>query len=241
MKPSLLILTCLAASCPPAIASAAESNGSLHWSNGAVLSTEYVWRGQSLTDGKPSIVGELKLNHDNGAYAGIWAGNLDLGPGTDTSAEFDYFIGWGKKFGKVSLNTGYLYRQRPSDMLPLDFQEVSVSASYDFGVARAGVGSYYSWDYFQGGNSTYNYANLRVPLGKPYGVPVSAVVAAGHYDFSNRAIGNYSNIDLRLVAQRKSWEYSIGYSDTDIDPARSGLLTRDQSDARWRLQVLVMF
>lgn len=241
MKRSLLALACLAVFGRPAIASAGESEGSLHWSNGAVLATEYVWRGQSLTDGKPSIVGELKLNHDNGAYAGIWAGNLDLGPGTDTSVELDYFVGWGKKFGKVSLNTGYLYRQRPSDTLPLDFQEVSVSASYDFGFARAGVGSYYSWDYFQGGNSIYNYANLRVPLAKPYGVPVSLVAATGHYDFSNRAIGNYSNIDLRLVAQRKKWEYSIGYSDTDVDPARSGLLTRDQSGARWRAQALVMF
>lgn len=241
MKRSLLTLACLATFGLPTIASADEPEGSLHWSNGAVLATEYVWRGQSLTDGKPSLVGELKLNHDNGAYAGIWAGNLDLGPGTDTNAEFDYFVGWGKKFGKVSVNTGYLYRQRPSDALSLDFQEVSVFASYDFGVARVGVGSYYSWDYFQGGNSTYNYANLRVPLGKPHGVAVSAIAATGHYDFSNRAIGNYSNLDLGLAAQHNSWQYSIGYSDTDIDPARSGLLTRDQSDARWRAQVLVMF
>lgn len=241
MKRPLLALACLAASGPPAIALASESGGSLHWANGAAFATEYVWRGQSLTDGKPAIIGELKLNHDSGAYTGIWAGNLDLGPGTDTSAEIDYFLGWAKRIGQLYVNAGYLYRQRPSDALSLDFQEVTIFASYDFGVARVGAGSYYAWDYFQGGNSTYSYANIGVPLGKPRGVQVSAVVAAGHHDFSNRAIGNYSNVDLRLVAQHKAWSYSIGYSDTDIDPERSGLLTRNQSDARWRAQALVMF
>ncbi|TWT21436.1 hypothetical protein FQY83_08835 [Luteimonas marina] len=241
MKRPLLAFACLAAFAPLAAALAGESGRSLHWANGAAFATEYVWRGQSLTDGKPAIVGELKLNHDSGVYAGIWAGNLDLGPETDTSVEIDYFLGWAKRIGQLYVNAGYLYRQRPSDALSLDFEEVSVFASYDFGVARVGAGSYYAWDYFQGGNSTYTYANIGVPLGKPRGVPVSAVVVAGHHDFSNRAIGDYSTVDLRLVARHKAWSYSIGYSDTDIDPGRSGLLTRDQSDARWRVQALVMF
>lgn len=241
MKRSLLAFTCLVSLGLVDIASAGESEDSLHWSNGAILATEYVWRGQSLTDGKPAIIGELKLYHDNGAYAGVWAGNLDLGPGTDTSAEIDYFLGWAKKFGPVYVNTGYLYRQRPSDTLSLDFQEVSVFASYDFGVARVGAGSSYSWDYFQGGNSAYHYANLRVPLGKPHGMPVSATVTAGRHNFSNHAIGNYSNVDFGLAARHQAWQYSISFSSTDIDPARSGLLTRYQSSARWRAQVMIMF
>lgn len=237
----LRLLAFLAASASPALIQAGESAKPFHWSNGAAIATEYVWRGQSLTDGKPAIVGELKISHENGLYAGIWAGSLDLGSGTDTRAEFDYFLGWNKRYGKAYVNTGYLYRQRPSDALELDFQEVSVFAAYDFGRVRAGAGSYYSWDYFQGGDSIYNYVNLRVPLGKPGGIPVTAVASAGRYDFSNRAIGDYNHGDLRVIAQRKSWEYSIGYSDTDIDPLRSGLLTRNESDARWRAQVLVMF
>ena len=236
-----LLLASLAVLGMPAIVSAEQPQESFNWANGAAFATEYVWRGQSLTDGKPALIGELKLNHHSGAYVGAWAGNLDLGPGTDASIEVDYFLGWAKRIGKFYVNAGYLYRQRPSDTLPLDFEEATVFVSYDFGGARLGAGSYYAWDYFQGGNSTYHYANLSVPLGKPGGVPVSAVVAAGRYDFSNRAIGNYDNVDLRLVAQHKAWSYSIGYSDTDIDPERSGLLTRGQSDARWRAQALVMF
>lgn len=241
MKKRMLILACLASLGLPTIASADESNGPLHWSPGAAIGTDYVWRGQSLTGGKPAIIGEVKVSHDNGVYAGIWAGNLDLGPRTDTSAEIDYFLGWAKRMGPVSLNTGYLYRQRPSDALSLDFQEVTASASYDFGVARLGAGGSYSWDYFQGGRSTYSYANLSVPIAKPHGVQLIAVATTGHYDFSNRAIGNYNHIDLRVIAKYNAWEYSVGYSDTTVDPARSGLLTRNESGSRWRAQVLVMF
>jgi uncharacterized protein (TIGR02001 family) len=244
MKPAL-VLACITCLCLPSIAAAeapaSEPARSVHWNNGAIVGTDYIWRGQSLTDGKPSLVGEVKLSHDNGFYAGIWAGNLDLGPQTDTSVEIDYFLGWAKRYGPVSLNVGYLYRQRPSDALALDFQEASVSASYDFGVARLGASGYYSWDYFQGGRSTYHSANLSVPIAQPHGVRLVAIATAGHYYFSNRAIGDYDNVDLRLVAKHGSLEYSVGYSDTTVDPARSGLLTRDESGSRWRAQVLVMF
>lgn len=241
MKRHPFILAGLAAFSFPALAASDQPARSWRWSNGAAVATEYVWRGQSLTDGKPALVGELKLTHESGVYAGVWAGRLDLGEGTDTSVELDYFLGWAKRFDKLSLNAGYLYRQRPSDVLDLDFEEVVASVSYDFGVARVGVGGYYAWDYFQGGNSLYRYANVRVPVGKPRGVQLLAIASAGHYDFGNRAIGDYGNLDLRLVALRNGWEYSVGYGDTDVDRARSGLLTRDQTGGRWRAQVLVMF
>jgi len=96
MKP-LFAIACLAAFGPPAIASAGEGERSVHWSNDAAIATEYVWRGQSVTHGNPALVGELKLSHDHGAYAGVWAGNPELGPGTDTKAEVDYFAGWAKR------------------------------------------------------------------------------------------------------------------------------------------------
>ena len=225
----------------PLTASADTPGGAFRWDSGAVLATDRIFRGQQQTDGKPAVSGEVKLSHDSGVYAGIWAGNLDLGPGTDTHAEFDYFVGWGQRYGKWSVNTGYLYRQRPSGTMSLDFQEATASVAYDLGVVRPGVGVYYSWDYFQGGTSTYSYANLRVPVGTVHGMQLIGIATAGHYDFSNGAIGDYNDMDLRLIAKRGAWEYSIGYSDTDVRAAHSGLLTRDNADARVRGQVLVMF
>ncbi|MFT3762253.1 MAG: TorF family putative porin [Pseudoxanthomonas sp.] len=241
MKRRMLALACLASLGQPAAASAGEPHRAVQWNGGAILATDYVWRGQSLTAGKPSITAEIKMSHDSGAFAGIWAGNIDLGSQADANAEIDWFFGWAKKIGKTRINTGYLYRQRPSDTQSLDFQEITASVSYDFGIMRLGAGGYYSWDYFQGGHSTYGYANLGVPIAKPHGVQVLVLATAGRYDFSNRAIGDYANIDLRVVAKHGSREYSIGYSDTDIDRKRSGLLTRNQSGPRWRAQVLFAF
>ncbi|MEP6906907.1 MAG: TorF family putative porin, partial [Pseudoxanthomonas sp.] len=72
----LRLLAILAASASPTLSQAGESAKPFHWSNGAAIATEYVWRGQSLTDGKPAIFGELKISHETGVYGGIWAGSL---------------------------------------------------------------------------------------------------------------------------------------------------------------------
>lgn len=244
MKALLLALSTLAGAsalgaAPPARADAPAA--AFRWDSGVVLGTGRVWRGQLQTDGNPSLVGEVKLSHTSGFYTGIWAGTLDLGPGTDTRFEADYFAGWGKRHGAWSFNAGYLYRQRPSSTLSLDFQEVTASVAYNFGPVRPGLGVYHSWDYFQGGRSTYTYANLRAPLAKTEAVQVIGVATAGHQSFSNRAIGNYNDVDLRLIAKRGAFEYSLGYSETNVNAAQSGLLTRDKSGARWRAQMLVMF
>ncbi|WP_077034822.1 TorF family putative porin [Pelomonas sp. KK5] len=242
MKSRSLAPFLLAGLAAPGIpASAAEPASTFHWDSGAVLGTSRMWRGQQQTDGKLALSGELKLSHDGGAYAGIWAGSLDLGPDTDTQAEIDYFVGWGRRFGKWSVNAGYLYRQRPSATMSLDFQEVTASVSYDLGAVRPGGGVYYSWDYFQGGRSTYVYLNLRAPFGTVHGFHLTGSAAVGHYDFSNHAIGNYEDADLRLIARRGAWQYSVGLSDTNVRASTSGLLTRDRSGARARAEVLVMF
>ena len=125
--------------------------------------------------------------------------------------------------------------------MSLDFQEVTAAAAYDFGALRTGVGVYYSWDYFQGGRSTYSYANLRVPFGTVQGFQLTGSAAVGHYDFSNGAIGDYEDMDVRLIARRGSWQYSVGYSDTNVRASTSGLLTRGKTGARARAEVLVMF
>lgn len=234
-------LACLAALSVPLAAQAEAPTGDFRFDSGAVLGTARMFRGQLQTGGKPALSGEVKLSHASGVYAGIWGGNLDLGPGTDTSAEIDYFVGWGHRQGAWSVNTGYLYRQRPSSTMSLDFQEVTASVAYSFGRVRPGAGFFYSWDYFQGGTSLYSFANLRMNVATVGDVKLIGVATAGHYAFSNRAVGNYNDMDLRLIAVNGRWEYSVGVSDTTVDPSRSGLLTRDKAGARARAQVLVMF
>ncbi len=223
------------------VAAADAPASAFHWDSGAVLATDRVFRGQRQTGGDLAVSGEVKLSHDSGAYTGIWAGNLDLGPGTDTSAEIDWFAGWGKRYDKWSVNAGYLYRQRPSGTMSLDFQEATASVAYDIDGVRPGIGMYWSWDYFQGGSSIYTYANLRARLGDVLGMRLIGIATAGHYDFSNGAIGDYNDMDLRVIAKRGDWEYSVGYSDTDVRSAHSGLLTRANAGPRLRAQVLVMF
>ena len=45
------------------------------------LTTDYVFRGISQTDEKPAIQGGLDYAHSSGAYAGVWASNVDFNDG----------------------------------------------------------------------------------------------------------------------------------------------------------------
>lgn len=237
-----LFLPQLAAAHAETDAATSAPDSAWRWDSGAVLATDRIFRGQRQTDGQPALSGEAKLTHrDSGAYAGIWAGNLDLGTGTDTHAEVDYFLGWGRRYGKWRVNTGYLYRQRPSDTMSLDYQEVTAALAHDFGRIRAGISTFYSRDYFQGGTSVYTVANLGVPITTLHGVKLIATTTAGHYDFSHRGIGDYNDADARLIAVRGRWQFSVGFSDTNVSKVHSGLLTRDRSGPGARAQLLVMF
>lgn len=60
----------------------------------------YLWRGMDLGDGDAAISGDLKLKHDSGTYAGIWASSGDASWGT----EYDLYAGWGGKVGKLDVD-----------------------------------------------------------------------------------------------------------------------------------------
>jgi|GEM_PF-491676 len=61
----------------------------------------YLWRGQNLTPDGPAFSGSLDFSHASGARAGIWGSNEDDG------IETDLYVGFGKKFGALSVDLSY--------------------------------------------------------------------------------------------------------------------------------------
>ncbi|WP_111978624.1 TorF family putative porin [Algibacillus agarilyticus] len=77
--------------------------------------TNYLWRGVTQTDKdskdsivkiSPAIQGGLDYAHDSGAYAGVWASNVDFG--SETNVEFDWYFGYAGEAGSVSYDVGYV-------------------------------------------------------------------------------------------------------------------------------------
>jgi uncharacterized protein (TIGR02001 family) len=73
-----------------AAASQAQAQG---FSGGATLTSDYVFRGLSQTDEGVALQGELRYDHTSGFYGGLWASNVDFGPGA-SGTEYDTFIGY---------------------------------------------------------------------------------------------------------------------------------------------------
>lgn len=70
---------------------AEEEESMFSWN--AALSSDYLFRGVSQTDEKPSLQLGADLNFDSGFYVGVWASNVDFGAG-GPDIELDTYIGW---------------------------------------------------------------------------------------------------------------------------------------------------
>lgn len=59
------------------------------------LTSEYVYRGLSLSDGDPAIQFGVDYEHDSGLFAGVWASTMDVStPVHDRDQEFDFYAGF---------------------------------------------------------------------------------------------------------------------------------------------------
>ncbi|PRH82702.1 TorF family putative porin [Arenimonas caeni] len=76
---------------------AEEEESMFSWN--AALTSDYMFRGASQTDGEAALQLGADLNFDNGFYVGVWASNVDFGTG-GPDVEVDTYIGWNTDLGE---------------------------------------------------------------------------------------------------------------------------------------------
>jgi len=128
-------------------AQAAELTGN------ATLTTDYVWRGSTQTQGDPAVQAGFKVAGDSGFYGSIWGSNVEFAPETHASSELDFTVGWGKSLNDDwALDVNVLHYRYPSTTVDLNWTELNgtvtwkgnywVSAGYSpevFGSEETGV------------------------------------------------------------------------------------------------------
>ncbi len=72
----------------------------------AALASDYVWRGASQTDNGFAVSGGADYSHESGAYAGVWASNVDFGG--DDSVEYDLYAGYALEVNDLEIDLGYI-------------------------------------------------------------------------------------------------------------------------------------
>ena len=101
-------------------ASAVEISGNVG------LSSDYIWRGMTQTDGDAAINGGFDLATDNGFYFGTWSSNAG-GAGANYSMELDVYLGFSGEMGNenMSYDIGYISVIYPGDDAS-DFEEAYI-------------------------------------------------------------------------------------------------------------------
>lgn len=153
---SLLILAMLTSSSLACGAedSAAEDTGIFADSNFSAtltFTTDYVYRGVSLSDNEPAIQGSFDYSHPDGVYVGLWGSNVDV---DGTSIEIDYYAGYAGELAAFGYDLSTIYYSYPGandDEAEFNYFEFFIKGSYEFDMTMApviGLDLSYSPEYY---------------------------------------------------------------------------------------------
>jgi uncharacterized protein (TIGR02001 family) len=186
--------------------------GDFDVSMNAALTTDYMFRGISQTQGSGAIQGGLDIGHESGLYIGTWASNVDFGSESDATVEFDYYVGYGGDIGEdLSYDLGWVSYTYPGQS-DLNFNEYYGSLSA-FGFT---LGTNYSDDFGGSDSIIYHYLGYEYEL--PYEIGLS--LSYGYQDFKDATFdsGDDTYTDWS-VGLGKSWaglDFALTYTDTNL-------------------------
>lgn len=95
-------------------------------SGNLALTTDYVWRGTTQTQGDPAVQAGVKVAGEYGFYGSIWASNVEFAPETRASGEFDFTVGWNASLARDwAVDVNVLHYRYPSTTVDLDWTELN--------------------------------------------------------------------------------------------------------------------
>jgi uncharacterized protein (TIGR02001 family) len=160
----------------------AEAEPTLTVTGGATLTSDYRFRGISLSDSDPAVQGTVNLNHESGLYAGVWAASLEgFGAVGGASAEIDLYAGFRREVAEgVTLDAGLLYYVYPgAEGGEFDYFEPYANVSGTLGRLTAKVGVAYAWeqDALGGNDNLYVFNDNALAIA---GTPLSLTTHVGY-------------------------------------------------------------
>ncbi|MDO9490050.1 MAG: TorF family putative porin [Sphingomonadaceae bacterium] len=208
----------------PAAAPAGEPAPALAITGSAALVSQYRFRGISLSNEDPTVQATINLNHETGAYAGVWASGLDgFGELGGSNLELDLYGGYKLPLGGATLDVGLLYYAYPgSTGGDFEFFEPYANLSGTVGAATLKAGVNYAWDQSAlGGHSNlYVYGDAGVALGT---APITLKAHVG-YSEGDTALSPTGSVVDWLVGADIAWRnliLGIAYVDTDLSDSEN--------------------
>lgn len=193
-------------------------------SGGATVTSQYRFRGISLSDEQPAVQGTVNLNHDSGAYAGVWVSSTGGAQRGGSNAEVDLYAGYSAPLSSgVTLDAGLLYYAFPASKGgDFDFFEPYAGLSGTLGPATAKVGLSYAWeqDALRGNSNVYVFGDLSA------GIPSTAFTVKTHLGYSKgdtplSPSGDYLDWMIGADYVVRGLTFGLSYVDTDLSAAQA--------------------
>lgn len=161
---------------------AAES-GPVTLSANVAITSDYRFRGVSLSGGDLAIQGGFDAAHESGFYVGTWASSIQGGEDYG-DMELDIYAGWSGQLSEaVSVDLGAVYYIYPTEDVGADvnYYELLGSLGFTLGPAEATVGIGYSPEQSSLGDedNLYLYTDLGV------GIPNTPLTLTGHLGYTD--------------------------------------------------------
>lgn len=218
MKLALVVALVLAGGSGIA-AAADESPWTL--SGNVSLTSDYIFRGFTQTQGDPAIQGTLTLTHESGFYLGLFGSNVDFGDGA-TDTEIDVFAGYHVALDdKTGFDIAAYYYGYPREPSGADYgyYELVAAFAHDFGVASITLRTALTPQFFgQTDAGVWVSAGVSAPL-RDW---LSLSANAGYQwigDNAKAGLPDYFHYDAGATATFKGVSLDVRYFGADADGA----------------------
>jgi len=219
------LLAALLVAEPAAAQDASPAEPALTVTGGVTLTSQYRFRGISLSDEKAALQGTVNLNHESGFYAGAWGSSLDgFGELGSSNVELDLYAGYRREVGDgVTVDGGLLYYAYPgSEGGDFEFFEPYANVSAVVGPATAKLGLAYApeQDALGGNDNLYLFNDNSLAI---VNTPFSLTSHLGYSTGGSAAAFGSDYVDWSLGASATWRNFSLGvaYVGTDIGDAQA--------------------
>lgn len=114
-----------------AVVAATGSAAAYDLSGNAALTSDYLWRGSSQSQGDAAVQAGFKLATDSGFYASMWGSSVEFAPDTHASSELDFSLGWAGQLSQDwALDTNVLHYRYPSTTVDLNWTELNTTLTW---------------------------------------------------------------------------------------------------------------
>ncbi len=190
------------------------------------LTTDYVFRGVTLSDENFAIQGGFDATHSSGAYIGTWASNTNfvedntVAPGDRANIEIDVYVGYAGEINGLGYDvfaTRYIYPGTGKQ--DYDYHEFSLALSYNLPMGtELGVEYDYAPLWGNTGSKADNYL-LTVNHPLPMGFSVGA--SLGRQDFREAKGGtDYTYYGAQVAYTINDFTLALDFTDTNLKDAQ---------------------